>query len=72
MCMTRLGFEMNEHLHGLTAAGVLPRGSRGYRKSDRVFVIAYGREAHQVTNDVARAYTQRLREGFRGRHDDLA
>lgn len=72
MCMTRLGTELNTRMAQLASNGVLPRGAMGWRMPGPKFVIVYSRnERYEVMHSVVRAYVQRMREGFEGRHDDL-
>lgn len=71
MCMTRLSFELNEHLAVLARNGDVPVGSHGFRKGGPIFVLLYGRERHEVQQSAVRAYVGALRGGFTGRHDAL-
>lgn len=72
MCMTRLGTELNTHLAQLADIGMLPRGAMGWRLPGPKFVLVYSRdERHEVMHSVVRAYVQRMREGFQGRHTEL-
>ncbi len=72
MCMTRLGSELNAHISKLSDSGDLPRHSMGWRKPGPQFTIVYGRgERHTVMHGVVREYVKRLRDGFRGRHDEM-